>query len=393
MAPGLGAQLGADDRAPAVRCSRRQRQRRVGGAGRRQQQLAGLGQPPADDDHLRVEQVLQVGDAQRHPPGELRPAPRAPRRRRRPRPRVTCSPRTASGSPPARATTRVGQPGLGRIAGQSAQPAARGEALPAAPPPARARRAVRVDHHVARLAGEPGRPPQQRGRRRSPPPPMPVPSVTSTTSDAPTAGPGAVLGHRRAVGVVVDHHRAARWRSATAAATSRSTTPGRLGANCSTPSRSTSPAMPTPTAAPAAADRPRRAGGRGRPRPRRAPPAMAVRAPRRVGSVRRQRLARVGGVEHPTQDLGAADVEAGDQPASAVGATRSVPQQGADAPHHVEVGVVDADLDVARLGQGHLDRLLDDVVDRPQLAAAASGSAVRPDPGGRSRRQRQPASV
>ena len=46
-------------------------------------------------------------------------------------------------------------PGVGRLAGEPAEPAARRVALPATAPAARARRAVRVDDHVAGLAGEP----------------------------------------------------------------------------------------------------------------------------------------------------------------------------------------------------------------------------------------------
>ena len=77
---------------------------------------------------------------------------------------------------------------MGRLAGQAPEPAPRGEALPAAPLPARAHRARR------------GRPPCGRSRRRSPsapratwlstirPPPIPVPRVTTTASRGPGGG-------------------------------------------------------------------------------------------------------------------------------------------------------------------------------------------------------------
>ena len=67
---------------------------------------------------------------------------------------VTCSPRTASGSPPASSTIRADRPGLGGLAAEAAEPRARREPLPAPPPPARADRTARVDDHVAGLAGE-----------------------------------------------------------------------------------------------------------------------------------------------------------------------------------------------------------------------------------------------
>ena len=71
------------------------------------------------------------------------------------------------------------------------------------------------------------------------------------------------------------------------------------------------------------------------------------------------------------QHLGAADVDADGDGAP------SVPQQGADAAEHVEVGVVDADLDPARLGERLVDGLLDDVVDVVHLGCRNGTSGRR----------------
>ena len=93
----------------------------------------------------------------------------------------TSSPRTLSGSPPAQPDHLAQAPRQRGLPGQHAEPGAGGEALPAAAAAARARRAGRVHHHVADLAGEARRTRPGRGRRSTMPPPMPVPSVTMTT--------------------------------------------------------------------------------------------------------------------------------------------------------------------------------------------------------------------
>src|SRR5690606_368387 len=70
---------------------------------------------------------------------------------------------------------------------------------------------------------------------------------------------------------------------------------------------------------------------------------------------------------------------------------RSIAEQGADAPQHVEVGVADADLDLGRLGERLLDRVLDHVLDLDHLLAAVGAAttdggqpaaALAPPPGG-----------
>ena len=211
---------------------------------------------------------------------------------------------------------------------------------------------VRVDHHVPGLAGEAGRPALQLAARRSTPPPMPVPRVTSTRSVGPMPAPTRCSATRRAVGVVVDRRPAARWPSASATADVEADDAGQVGreaqdalaidqpGDAHTRRR---PGLRRPDAASSA----REVGHDARPAPRRwrrRPRGVSTRASTRArrgssGSSTRPRI-----LVPPTS-----------MPATRRGPGRgrpSVPQQGADAPHHVEIGVVDADLDVARLGQG-----------------------------------------
>ena len=107
-----------------------------------EQQVAGLDQAAADHAPPRGRDVDEVGQAERHPPrrssSSTASASASPSRAAA----VTCSPRTSSGSPPASSTSRRPRPAGRRLAGQAAEAAARGVALPAAPPAARARRAV-----------------------------------------------------------------------------------------------------------------------------------------------------------------------------------------------------------------------------------------------------------
>ena len=124
-------------------------------ADRVQQDRPGLDQPAAEHETLGVEDVGQVGQAEGHPPAERGPSRRCAPASPSAAAAVTCSPRTASGSPPASSTTSWDLAGVGRLPGQAAEAAARGVALPAAPLAARARQPVDgVDDHVADLAGE-----------------------------------------------------------------------------------------------------------------------------------------------------------------------------------------------------------------------------------------------
>ncbi len=95
-----------------------------------------------------------------------------------------------------------GQSGL---AGQHAEPGARGEALPAAAPPAGARGAGRVHHHVADL-------PREAGRTDLDPPvddeaaPDARPEGDHDDVVVTHRGADAVLGQHGEVGVVLDQH-------------------------------------------------------------------------------------------------------------------------------------------------------------------------------------------
>ena len=97
----------------------------------------------------------------------------------------------------------------GRRAGQLGEPRAGREALPAAAPPARARRAVGVDDHVAELAGEPvGADDQPAGGDDA----AADAGAERDHHQVVDAAPGAdgPLGERRARGVVADRDRAGR---------------------------------------------------------------------------------------------------------------------------------------------------------------------------------------
>ena len=227
--------------------------------------------------------------------------------RRRPGRGVTCSPATASGSPPA-SVDDPRRPGrVGRVAGQPAEPAARRVALPAAAAAARAQGA------------RSGRRPCGRARRRTrgprgaatpdptKPPPMPVPEGDEHDVAAPRSRTGHDLGPRRAVGVVVDHHGQAEERCQAVAGTSRPTTPGRLGAA---------------RRHPVGVDQPGDADTHGDgPRPRSASSlstaCAAVAMQSRIASasdgvgptLRGEDAVRVGGVDRDREHLGATDVD------------------------------------------------------------------------------------
>ncbi len=159
---------------------------------------------------------------------------------------VTCSPRTASGSPPARLTSPGAVP-----ASAASRPR-----RPSPLPEAKRSQQPRCPHgHGGPLGsttmwpGSPAKPDAPR-TRRSPmitAPPMPVPSVTSTRSDRPTPAPRRCSATAAQLASLSTATAASPVASATATPTSRPTMPGRLGATCNTPRRSTSPAMPTPT--------------------------------------------------------------------------------------------------------------------------------------------------
>ena len=151
MAHRLGGQAGgADGPGPGTEGGGEDRDRRPeggalqqggeGGPDRVEQQVAQRGQPAADHEGLRVEDVGQVGQPQRHPPAQLAQHPAgvgvagpgggghvlAPHRLR---------------VAPGQLQHRAGPSRLGRLPGQPAEAAARREPLPAAPLAARARRA------------------------------------------------------------------------------------------------------------------------------------------------------------------------------------------------------------------------------------------------------------
>src|SRR4051812_26248702 len=57
-------------------------------------------------------------------------------------------------------------------------------------------------------------------------------------------------------------------------------------------------------------------------------------------------------------------------PMAVTSGSLSVPEDGSDAPEHIEVGVAHADLDLARRGEGVLDGFLHAVVNRLHLGLA-----------------------
>ena len=297
----------------------------------------------------------QVGQPERDPPAELaeRPpsAPGSPSRAAA----VTCSPRMALGLAPGPAPRCPSpRPAAAASRARRAEADARGVALPAAPAPAGAAAARR-----GRRPCGPGSPANPRAPRCSRPsmtsrPPMPVPRVTSTTCRAPRA--------RRRGGP----------RPTPAQLASLSTTTGQAEQPASQPAPHRELARPPGGWAPRAG---RRRGRPGRARPRPPPPPDPELPPSTVGDQaggleprRRRRSAPGGGSARgarrgptvgsagsmaPGEDLGAARRRRRG-PAWPSHAARSVPQQGADAPQHVEVGVADAHLDPA-LAERRLD--------------------------------------
>ena len=310
--------------------------------------------------------------------------------------RVTCSPRTVVGVTAGQGHDAVGPTGVGGVAGDATEPAARGEALPAAPPPARAGRAVRVDDHVPGLPGEAGRAPLQHATRHD------------AAADA-----GAERDEHHVVGLIagadpVLGQRRARWRRCrrrpgsplpwpSRSRTSRSTTPGRFGREPQHAGESTRPATPTPTAA-RSPSRWRAASARSSA----TTPAMAATsasAPRGVSTrCRAQRAHGSAGsvttpriLVPPRSSPATSGSVIGPSLACGCQVTRSVAQERADAPHDVEVGVVDADLDVAATGPGR-PRPPPRRCPRPASSRRrSSGTTVRPGRGGRSRRTASPA--
>ena len=131
----------------------------------------------------------------------------------------------------------------GRLAGQLGQPGARRVALPAAPPPARARRAVGVDDHVAELAGEPVGPDDQPAAGDDAAADAGAERHQHHVVDAPP-GADAPLGERGARGVVVDARPADRVARRAGRRRRARSTSGMFGDARSTPSRVTSPGTP-----------------------------------------------------------------------------------------------------------------------------------------------------
>jgi hypothetical protein len=171
-----------------------------------EQQIPGLDEPAADDDQRAVQDRQQVADAERHPVGEV----------------VEDGERVgvALGRGPADvfAADQLGLTGQldaagepvrhRRLAAEEAEPAARREPLPAPLAAARARRPVRVDHHVARLAAESVRPAHQLAFDDGARPDAGAERDQHRIPDPP-GGAGHVLAPGGAGGVVVDPDREA----------------------------------------------------------------------------------------------------------------------------------------------------------------------------------------
>ena len=264
----------------------------------------------------------RLASAERHPPGEVSTTASASgvalgRRR------VTCSPRTASATPPASSTPRGEPAGLGRLAAR-----ARPRPLPDAK---RSQQPRRPHGHsgpwgsTTMWPGSPAKPcaPRTSSPSAMSPPPMPVPSVTQHGVAHPAGGAGQVLAPGRAGGVVVDPDRQPEARGRARRRPGRRAGRAGSGRCAGRRRRSTSPAMPTPTAPTS------RAGAVAEPAHDR--PAMAsssASARRRAWAPASSTHGRgVGRVERDAEHLGAADVDAGEQP----GRAGSIAEQGADA--------------------------------------------------------------
>src|SRR4051794_37230961 len=188
---------------------------------------------------------------------------------------------------------------------------------------------------------------------------MPVPRPTSTTSDASRAAPARcspqsaqVLSLSTLTGNPVA--------SCSSRPTGSSTTPGRFGANRSMPSRSTRPGTPAPT--PMTSSCPRRSSPM--------TPSIAsttASPPDGVGTRDEATTEPASSTTTPSTLVPPTSTPIVVIPMLDSARFVSVAEQGAHLAQHVEVGVADTDLDLARLRQRLFDRLLDDVVDRGHL--------------------------
>ena len=218
------------------------------------------------------------------------------------------------------------------------------------------------------------------------PAPIPVPSVTTSASSAPTrrARPPA-RPTRVAVGVVVDDRRHARALRRAGAASGTSCMRRRCGPMCSVPGAVDEPGHADADRRPASA-----------PSDAASSSSVSTRPVAAVGGrARAPRPATVAGcarVDGHAEHLGAADVEP-DRDAwrqHAPAERGSVAEQRADAAEHVEVGVADADRDRDALGERLLDGVLDDVVDPLHRRAGVAGAWARPRASAPVSGQRQP---
>ena len=160
---------------------------------------------------------------------------------------VTCSPRTTSGSPPARSTRRGAAPAIAisRPSAPSPLPEANRSQHPRFPQGHRGpcgSTTMWPNSPAKRLAPSMSRPPD------TIPPPIPVPRVTMRTSSSPWAAPRSHSAQQAAVASlptqIVHPGRA----SLSARMSCVPASPGRLGAKRTKPVLSTSPGTPTPTA-------------------------------------------------------------------------------------------------------------------------------------------------
>src|ERR671910_3523167 len=277
---------------------------------------------------------------------------------------VTCSPRTLSASPPARSTARRNRPHSAACRPSQPRP------LPEANRSQQPRRPHGHRGPARSTTMCPASPPKPWAPRTSSPSamrpaPMPVPRVTSTASSAPRAAP-ATYSPQAAQVASLSIRPGGSSRRSSSTPTSTLCWPGRLGLTRSTPLRSTSPAIPTPTAVMA--------------RPEVVPSCRTTCA---MASSRPDSVSGVGSRASAITVRGSSAASATPStlvPPTSIPASRPgrdatsgylVAEQSADAPHDVEVRVADADLDGARLRERLLGGLLHQVVDRHHLVAAA----------------------
>ena len=163
--------------------------------------------------------------------------------------RVTCSPRTASGSPPASSTRR----------GAAPTSAASRPSRPRPLPEAKRSQQPRLPQgqrgpwgSMTMCPNSPAKPlaPSWSRPLATIPPPMPVPRVTMSTSSRPCAAPRTRSAQPAQLASLATRTDDAGNLASSPARMGRPTIAGRLGAKRSTPSLSTKPGAPTPTSSP-----------------------------------------------------------------------------------------------------------------------------------------------